>query len=69
MCIRDSDSFGRIDIVVNNAGILRDKTFHKMSAEDWDLIMRGPVNARAQTVAQAAGRAPARQRPRTPCGR
>ncbi|MCB1646831.1 MAG: SDR family oxidoreductase [Pseudomonadales bacterium] len=32
------DSFGRIDIVINNAGILRDKTFHKMSDEDWDLI-------------------------------
>jgi len=34
------DHFGRIDIVVNNAGILRDVTFHKMSAEDWDLIYR-----------------------------
>ncbi len=32
------DSFGRIDIVVNNAGILRDKSFHKMSDEDWDLV-------------------------------
>ena len=32
------DSFGRIDVVINNAGILRDKTFHKMSNEDWDLI-------------------------------
>jgi len=27
------DSFGRVDIVVNNAGILRDKTFHKMEDE------------------------------------
>src|SRR5690242_12267824 len=34
------DGFGRIDIVVNNAGILRDTTFHKMTAEDWDLIYR-----------------------------
>ncbi len=25
------DAFGRVDIVVNNAGILRDKTFHKMT--------------------------------------
>jgi NAD(P)-dependent dehydrogenase (short-subunit alcohol dehydrogenase family) len=32
------DTFGKIDIVVNNAGILRDKTFHKMTDTDWDLI-------------------------------
>jgi len=29
------DEFGRIDAVVNNAGILRDAIFHKMSPEDW----------------------------------
>ncbi len=34
------DHFGRIDIVVNNAGILRDVTFHKMTEEDWDLIYK-----------------------------
>ncbi len=34
------DTFGRIDIVVNNAGILRDTSFPKMSADDWDLIYR-----------------------------
>jgi NAD(P)-dependent dehydrogenase (short-subunit alcohol dehydrogenase family) len=27
------DTFGRVDIVVNNAGILRDKAFHKMEAD------------------------------------
>lgn len=32
------DNFGRIDIVINNAGILRDKTLHKMSDQDWDLV-------------------------------
>ena len=29
------ETFGRIDIVVNNAGILRDTIFHKMTAEQW----------------------------------
>ena len=32
------DNFGRVDVVINNAGILRDKSFHKMSDEDWDLV-------------------------------
>ncbi len=34
------DTWKRIDIVVNNAGILRDTSFQKMTAEDWDLIYR-----------------------------
>ena len=33
------DSFGRIDIVVNNAGILRDTIFHKMSEVEWDAVL------------------------------
>eukprot|EP00755_Sulcionema_specki_P004189 Sspe_Gene.4245::Locus_1400_Transcript_1_1_Confidence_1.000_Length_2000::g.4245::m.4245/K12405/HSD17B4; 3-hydroxyacyl-CoA dehydrogenase / 3a,7a,12a-trihydroxy-5b-cholest-24-enoyl-CoA hydratase / enoyl-CoA hydratase 2 len=32
-------NFGRIDIIINNAGILRDITLKKMSDKDWDLIM------------------------------
>ncbi|XP_058795537.1 peroxisomal multifunctional enzyme type 2-like [Phymastichus coffea] len=32
------DTFGQIDIVINNAGILRDKSFLKMSDADWDII-------------------------------
>ncbi|XP_036953458.1 peroxisomal multifunctional enzyme type 2 isoform X1 [Acanthopagrus latus] len=34
------DAFGRIDVVVNNAGILRDRTFARTSDLDWDLIHR-----------------------------
>jgi len=33
------DAFGRIDIIINNAGILRDAAFHKMTEQDYDLIM------------------------------
>jgi len=31
-------SFGRIDAVVNNAGVLRDVIFHKMTKDDWDIV-------------------------------
>ena len=33
-------TFGRLDIVINNAGILRDTSFPKLGEEDWDLINR-----------------------------
>ncbi|HXV09588.1 MAG TPA: SDR family NAD(P)-dependent oxidoreductase [Burkholderiales bacterium] len=33
------DTFGRIDCVVNNAGILRDVIFHKMTEDDWDSVV------------------------------
>lgn len=29
------DNFGRVDILINNAGILRDKSFVKISDADW----------------------------------
>ncbi|XP_060091536.1 peroxisomal multifunctional enzyme type 2 [Heteronotia binoei] len=32
------DAFGRIDILINNAGILRDRSFTRISDEDWDII-------------------------------
>lgn len=33
------DSFGKIDIVVNNAGILRDKSFAKMTLDEFELVL------------------------------
>jgi NAD(P)-dependent dehydrogenase (short-subunit alcohol dehydrogenase family) len=47
------DSFGRVDVVVNNAGILRDKTFHKMEDADWDLVYKVHVEG-AYKVTRAA---------------
>ena len=40
MVARSVDTFGRIDVVVNNAGILRDVIFHKMTDEDWDSVVK-----------------------------
>ena len=34
------DNYGQIDILVCNAGILRDKTFANTSEEDWDLVVK-----------------------------
>ena len=34
------DAFGRVDVVVNNAGILRDGLFHKMTVEAWEAVIQ-----------------------------
>src|SRR3546814_18910449 len=40
------DTYGRIDCVVNVAGILRDVIFHKMTEEDWDSVIQDRKSTR-----------------------
>ena len=48
------DSFGGLHGVINPAGILRDRMFHKMSEEDWDAVLnvhlRGTFNVCRATI-------------------
>lgn len=39
-CAQVADKFGEVDAVVNNAGITRDGTLHRMSYDDWNEVMR-----------------------------
>ena len=47
------DTFGRIDVVVNNAGILRDRFFFNMSVEEWRAVIDVHLNG-SFYVARAA---------------
>ncbi len=38
------DLYGKIDVVVNNAGILRDRIFHNMSVEEWKAVIDVHLN-------------------------
>ena len=49
------DAFGHIDCVVNNAGILRDRFFHKMSDEEWDAVLKVHLYGSFYTSSAAAG--------------
>jgi len=48
------DTFGKLDAIVNPAGILRDGMFHKMSEADWDAViavhLRGSFNVTRASI-------------------
>lgn len=44
MMKKAAEAFGKVDILINNAGITRDKTFHNMDDELWDFVLN--VNLR-----------------------
>lgn len=48
-------SFGGLDIVVNNAGVLRDRMVFSMSAEEWDLVLRVHLRGHFITTRLATG--------------
>ena len=55
------DVFGRVDIVVNNAGITRDSLMIRMDEKDWDMVL--DINLKgAFLVTKSAGRVMMKQR-------
>lgn len=40
-------TYGTVDILINNAGILRDKSFKKMTLDEWDLVINVHLNGTA----------------------
>ena len=55
MVQRALDSFGRLDFVVHNAGILRDRVFHKLAPEDFDAVLAVHVGGGFRICRAAAG--------------
>jgi len=49
------DAFGRLDVLVNNAGFLRDRMLASMSVEEWDAVIRVHLRGHFCPLRQAAG--------------
>ena len=60
MVKQTKDAFGRIDFLVNNAGIVRDNLILRMKEEDWDAVMNTNLKG-AWNFARAALRVMLRQ--------
>jgi NAD(P)-dependent dehydrogenase (short-subunit alcohol dehydrogenase family) len=48
-------SFGGLDVLVNNAGFLRDRMLTTMSVDEWDAVIRVHLRGHFCTLRQAAG--------------
>jgi NAD(P)-dependent dehydrogenase (short-subunit alcohol dehydrogenase family) len=48
------DTYGRLDVLVNNAGILRDAFFHRMTEDEWDTVLRVHLKGHFSPLRHAA---------------
>jgi len=49
------EAWGHLDVLVNNAGILRDRMFVNMTEDDWDTVVRGHLRSTFCATRVAAG--------------
>lgn len=48
------DAFGRLDVLVNNAGVLRDRSLPRLSEQEWDAVIAVHMKGTAGTMHHAA---------------
>ncbi|MDB5357111.1 MAG: 3-oxoacyl-ACP reductase FabG [Phycisphaerales bacterium] len=54
MFVRAQREFGGLDILINNAGIIRDRTIKKISADDWNAVLNVNLNGTFHCIQSAA---------------
>jgi 3-oxoacyl-[acyl-carrier protein] reductase len=55
MMAKIKEQFGGLDILINNAGILRDRTLKKTSAEEWESVLRVNLTGAFNCIQQSIG--------------